>query len=110
MLAFDCPVIARSLALTFQGGFVGLRCSIYVKRRDTVKTNGSDSWMLTDSIFPEDVNGRQLFTLSNGVDSREALPYDQLKLVFEQSSDFFGRIVVYDLSIEGDMVENSEIL
>jgi hypothetical protein len=25
----------------------------------------------------------------------------QLKIVFEQSSDFFGRITVYDLSLEG---------
>jgi len=84
-----------------------------MKYKDRVGTSGSDSWVLTNSIFPEDVNGRQSFTLSNGVGTRsreESLSCNQLKLVFEQSSDFFGRIVVYDLSIDGDIAENSEAL
>jgi len=61
--------------------------------------------VLTDNIFPEDVNRRQRFTLANRAGVAEsASSYDQLKLVFEQSSDFFGRIVVYDLSLDGDIV------
>jgi hypothetical protein len=79
---------------------VGLRCSIYTKRRDTAGNSESDCWVLTDNIFPEDVNRRQTFTLPRA----ENASYDQLKLVFEQSSDFFGRIVMYDLSLDGDIV------
>jgi len=82
---------------------VGLRCSIYTKRRDAA--GNSDAWALTENIFPEDVNRRQTFILSNRAGLAEsASSYDQLKLVFEQSSDFFGRIVVYDLSLDGDIV------
>jgi len=82
---------------------VGLRCSIYTKRRDTAGNSESDSWVLTDNIFPEDVNRRQTFALPRA-GAAESASYDQLKLVFEQSSDFFGRIVVYDLSLDGDIV------
>ena len=84
---------------------MGLRCSIYTKRGDTAGNSESDCWVLTDNIFPEDVNRRQTFTLSNRAGAAESTSsYSQLKLVFEQSSDFFGRIVVYDLSLDGDIV------
>ena len=55
-------------------------------------------------IFPEDVNRRQTFDISSnpGIpnEARTAV-IDQIKLVFEESSDFFGRITVYDLGLEG---------
>jgi hypothetical protein len=33
-------------------------------------------------------------------------PVQGIKLVFEESSDFFGRITVYDLMIEGQIWGN----
>ncbi|KAF8301444.1 galactose-binding like protein [Clavulina sp. PMI_390] len=98
---FDSPVIAHSISLTFQGGFVGLRCAIFVRPSSTEEQD----WVLSDRIFPDDVNRRQSFSLANKTLDQTAIKsYAQLKLVFEQSSDFFGRIVVYDLSIDGDVV------
>jgi len=54
-------------------------------------------------VYPEDVNRRQSFDfipsedlLTSGVTS--------LKLIFEESSDFFGRITIYDLKLEGCIV------
>lgn len=47
------------------------------------------------SIYPEDVNRKQIFDLP------ETPPVQELKLVFEESSDFFGRITIYDLQIMG---------
>jgi hypothetical protein len=84
------------VSLTFQGGFVGIHCTIYVDS-DTDRKE----WRLLKSIYPDDVNRRQSFDLyplesgnvDNGVGS--------MKLVFEKSSDFFGRITVYDLKLEG---------
>lgn len=93
------------MALTFQGGFVGLQCSIYAKRVNGDEDSGSDSWILIGNIFPEDVNRPQTFTVSNTGGPKEEALYNQLRLVFEQSSDFFGRIVVYNLSIDGDVAE-----
>lgn len=78
-----------------------------MKRKDESENIGPDSWALTDNIFPEDVNRRQAFHLSNRSGGPDPRPYNQLKLVFEQSSDFFGRIVVYDLSLDGDIVDDS---
>jgi len=103
--------------LTFQGGFAGLRCALYARSRNN---NGDDSlsgkekiegdgWLLGDRFFPEDVNRKQTFSLaaatsnppSTGDPDTLQRGCDQVKIVFEESSDFFGRIVVYDLAIEG---------
>ena len=52
------------------------------------------------TVFPEDVNRVQVFDLrlSEQIISGGA---SALKLVFEESSDFFGRITIYDLKVEG---------
>ncbi|GBE77243.1 galactose-binding domain-like protein [Sparassis latifolia] len=96
-LSFPSPVIPRKIALTFQGGFVGTRCSVQVLPSQIGLEK--PKWQSYSQIFPEDVNRRQNFDLpvellQNGVES--------LKLVFEESSDFFGRITVYDLQLEGE--------
>jgi len=93
-LIFDSLVTPTSLSLTFQGGFVGIRCALY-----TLSPETSQLQLLTH-IFPEDVNRRQLFPV--------AFPtagITQLKLVFEESSDFFGRITVYDMRLETGVSE-----
>ncbi|KDQ07053.1 hypothetical protein BOTBODRAFT_39105 [Botryobasidium botryosum FD-172 SS1] len=93
-LIFDDPVAPSSLSLTFQGGFVGIRCAIY-----TLSTHASQLQLLTH-VFPEDVNRRQSFPLdvpSSGI--------TQFKVVFEESSDFFGRITVYDMRLDTSLPE-----
>ncbi|RDB19327.1 Nuclear receptor 2C2-associated protein [Hypsizygus marmoreus] len=98
-LVFAERVIPKRIALTFQGGFVGTQCSIFYES----DTTGRKEWQPLTTLYPEDVNRRQVFdipppnldSIGDGVRS--------LKLVFEQSSDFFGRITVYDLQIEGTM-------
>jgi hypothetical protein len=88
-LSFSSPVLPRRISLTFQGGFVGIRCSL------NVQSLGADGWASATRIYPEDVNRKQTFD----IDIPD--PVLGLKLVFEESSDFFGRITVYDLSIDG---------
>jgi hypothetical protein len=89
-------VIPKSVSITFQGGFVGTRCSIQIA------SPTSGEWVVVTRIFPEDNNRPQSFTMTpeslNPLDSG----VEKLKLVFEESSDFFGRITIYDLRIEGD--------
>ena len=98
-ISFPSPVTPKCLAITFQGGFVGTRCVV-----DAMALSDSEKqWHTLTRIYPEDVNRRQVFDLIP-VDPSQALAekgIDCLRLLFEESSDFFGRITVYDLEIQG---------
>lgn len=73
------------LTATFQGGFVGTECELQIPGE-----NGG--WIEVKKIYPEDVNREQRFEL-------ELQEITALKMVFLQSSDFFGRIIVYKLDL-----------
>jgi len=90
-LIFPSPVIPKRISLTFQGGFVGTTCVVTTQFQDVT------SWQELTRIYPEDANRAQMFDL----EAEE--PVKGIKLVFEESSDFFGRITVYDLMIEGQI-------
>lgn len=98
-LIFPRRVIPKHISITFQGGFVGTRCYIQIP------SPTSSEWEVVAKIFPEDNNRFQDFVLTpdppNALDGGTG----KLKLVFEESSDFFGRITIYDLRLEGDFVE-----
>ena len=100
-LVFPHPVIPKQVSITFQGGFVGTRCSIQIP------SPTSGGWDAVAKIFPEDNNRLQCFTLTP--DSPDLLEggVEKLKLVFEESSDFFGRITIYDLRLEGDVIQQT---
>lgn len=93
-------MIPKRVLLTFQGGFVGTQCSVYT----SVDATNKKTWSLLKTIYPEDVNRKQSFDLypsgSGDIDGGVT----SIKLVFETSSDFFGRITVYDLKLEGTVI------
>lgn len=95
-LGFDSHVVPKRFSITFQGGFVGTRCALYVPRRDDTK-----EWHLISTVYPEDVNRRQVFDIIPAEFEAWRDGISSLKLVFESSSDFFGRIIIYDLSLDG---------
>jgi hypothetical protein len=99
-LTFTALAIPKRISLTFQGGFVGTRCAIYFNSEAT----GKKDWQLLESIYPEDVNRKQSFNLSPSEAGNIEKGATSLKLVFDQSSDFFGRITLYDLQLEGVLV------
>ncbi|KAJ3893535.1 hypothetical protein GG344DRAFT_87126 [Lentinula edodes] len=101
-------VIPKLLAITFQGGFVGRTCAIHARTVDRTHSDlpGKANWRLLTYIYPEDVNRTQTFTLpSNPTSEMEhdvnELGITALRLTFETSSDFFGRVTVYDLDLKG---------
>lgn len=98
-LGFDGRVIPSRLSITFQGGFVGTRCVVLVPLSST--NERKSDWQNLTSIYPEDVNRRQIFDLKSADASIFEQGVSGIKLVFEESSDFFGRITVYDLQLEG---------
>ena len=81
---------------------MGIRCAVHALPHTS--SDQSSKWHLVTYIFPEDVNRRQVFDILSDPeipDKNGPEPVEQIKLVFEESSDFFGRITVYDLDIEG---------
>jgi hypothetical protein len=80
-LTFD-PTIknVRELQIQFQGGFVGKDCHVVVNDKDPVP------------FFPEDSNKLQTFKF-------EFEEVQTMKIVFKSSTDFFGRITIYQLKL-----------
>ncbi|CAE6402355.1 unnamed protein product [Rhizoctonia solani] len=100
-LIFSDAVVPKQLALTFQGGFVGTRCTVYgILPHDSEGPENGSQWQKIVQIYPEDINRRQTFGLTPSTDqidlSKGVL---RLKVVFEESSDFFGRITVYNFEL-----------
>lgn len=54
------------------------------------------------TIYAEDVNWKQSFGLP------KVGPIQQMNLEFEESSDFFGRITIYDLQVKGQLVQEDD--
>lgn len=100
-LSFQSRVIPKRIAVTFQGGFAGTRCLLEAQagQDSTAKT-----WKEFGRVYPEDVNRKQVFDLvpSDPGYFREGIW--ELKIVFEESSDFFGRLTVYDLQLYGEIL------
>ncbi|KAI0094405.1 galactose-binding domain-like protein [Irpex rosettiformis] len=99
-LSFDTAIIPKRIMLTFQGGFVGRICSIDIQRSGN-EEHSKAKWERWTQVFPEDINRKQTFELPGETVAQGVLG---LKLIFEESSDFFGRITVYDLQLLGQML------
>ncbi|KAF5352194.1 hypothetical protein D9758_009252 [Tetrapyrgos nigripes] len=108
------PITPTRISFTFQGGFVGKKCAVHYKpyrdlsqAQDNTSLNEKDKdpWTLLTYIYPEDVNRRQTFDLKPSLEASASalasVKTNQMKLTFEESTDFFGRITVYDLGVEG---------
>jgi len=81
LISFQKPHAKISqLQIQFQGGFVGTQCHVIVNNDKKV------------DFFPEDTNKLQTFPI-------ELTDINQLKITFGGSTDFFGRITVYQLNL-----------
>jgi len=78
---------------------VGKTCSI---QSLSSATSGDNDWTRLARIFPDDVNRPQTFDIVPPDKVQEGVA--KLMIVFEESSDLFGRIIVYDLRVEGDVI------
>ncbi|GAB6029775.1 Nuclear receptor 2C2-associated protein [Chamberlinius hualienensis] len=88
---FSKEVIPKELHIRFQGGFTGKDCSIQGQSENEIDV------VKLHSFYPEDNNSLQVFPLP--VESTQK----SLRIMFNNSTDFFGRIVVYDLNIYGNI-------
>ncbi|NXW85323.1 NR2CA protein, partial [Alopecoenas beccarii] len=87
-LDFPGTVRVSQLHIQFQGGFSSRLCTLEGCRA------GQEPVKISD-LYPEDTNAMQIsFAVEETV-------LDKLKITFENSTDFFGRIVVYHLGVLG---------
>lgn len=87
-MEFDQEETVCAFQIQFQGGFVGCDCHVEVGPKNT-------SLKKTEPFYPEDSNCIQWFKLKNSVKTKV------VRLVFNSSSDLFGRVIVYKLEIYG---------
>ncbi|XP_076134889.1 nuclear receptor 2C2-associated protein [Alosa pseudoharengus] len=92
LLEFPHSVRVTEVKVQFQGGFSGRTCRL----QGCLQKN--DFAQITD-FYPEDDNSLQSFPI------QEAPPVHKIKIVFENSADFFGRIIIYSLDILGERMQ-----
>ncbi|NXS76134.1 NR2CA protein, partial [Pandion haliaetus] len=91
-LDFPHTVKVSQLHIQFQGGFSSRLCTLEGCRA------GEELVKISD-LYPEDINAMQISFAAFQV---EEVVLDKLKITFENSTDFFGRIVVYHLGVLGE--------
>lgn len=82
----------NEIVLTFQGGFVGKTCVAIGSTSE--QPNEYNIPIVT--FYPQDINSLQTFKVDNN-----DTPIQRLKIIFEESTDFYGRITIYKLDILG---------
>ena len=88
-ISFDSKKCISRLQLMFQGGFAGKTCWIEVSKAD-----GCEEYEKLQDIYPEDTNKLQKFEMSTS-----SVPCKAFKIVFADSTDFFGRITIYQMKL-----------
>ncbi|XP_037028289.1 nuclear receptor 2C2-associated protein [Bradysia coprophila] len=87
LITFDEVTKIKSFNFQFQGGFAGKNCSVSLE-------DGGGKVVHEQPFYPDDINAKQTFDLSSTAESVR-----KVKFSFEGSTDFFGRIIVYNLEL-----------
>ncbi|KAI9243907.1 hypothetical protein BDA99DRAFT_529701 [Phascolomyces articulosus] len=85
----------ESIVFMFQGGFVGKKCIALGSLPES--PNSYDIEL--GAFYPQDINSTQTFPLTSTTASETKV--QRLKIIFEESTDFYGRITVYKMDILG---------
>ncbi|NWI30822.1 NR2CA protein, partial [Sula dactylatra] len=93
-LDFPRTVKVSQLHIQFQGGFSSQLCVLEGCRA------GEELVKISD-LYPEDINAMQISFAALRFQVEETV-LDKLKITFANSTDFFGRIVVYHLGVLGE--------
>ncbi|MBN3285179.1 NR2CA protein, partial [Polyodon spathula] len=97
LLEFPQAVRVSELRVQFQGGFTGSTCRIEGCQKDEAFTKLAD-------FYPEDKNSLQISYPGFVFPIHGDALVRRVKIVFENSTDFFGRVIVYTLDVLGDKV------
>lgn len=92
-VTFGRKVVPKELRIQFQAGFSAEDCHVHVRSSDEAES----TWDLLEEIEPDDTHELQKFPFSNSNDKVA----DAIKIVFDECTDFYGRIMVYQLGVYG---------
>jgi len=82
-LEFEHPVPLSALSLQFQGGFCGKDCEVEIEGNQKIL-----------DFYPEDANKLQTFHLQEKLEAVR-----KIRIIFNSSSDFYGRVTLYLLEL-----------
>ncbi|KAI9136247.1 galactose-binding domain-containing protein [Paraphysoderma sedebokerense] len=99
-ILLDYPSLVQidSFKVMFQGGFVGKSMEIHYLKPE----EGSKEYELVQTFYPRDDNTEQIFEMEEASRTRRT---KRVKVVFTDSTDFYGRITVYKFDIIGKIAE-----
>ena len=86
---FPTPTKINSMSIEFQGGFVGKNCEL-------LEFYEESEWKSIMSFYPLDVNSIQRFQIPDS----KVKEFQKLKILFHESTDFYGRITIYRLEFQ----------
>jgi len=104
ILAFHRLVIVKEIRAQFQGGFAAEECTLHVAKMSVSNPGEKVEWNELSGIFmePEDSNEMQRFDLTEESDDNRIC--ELLKISFQSSTDFYGRVTLYKLELWGDEI------
>lgn len=92
LVDFGRPVKPDELKIQFQAGFCAETCSIYCKH-----TNNDEWILIDDTVEFDDVHELQTLPLN----STDSTTTRAIKLQFDDTTDFYGRVTIYRLEVWG---------
>ena len=108
------------MRIQFQGGFVGMDCTVYKKTQQSIERKGSarvqdrqnndddeEEWEELEELFVDPIDTTDIQTFPADIELNDAKnQHDKysctaLRIEFGRSTDFYGRIVIYSLEVWG---------
>ncbi|XP_065367733.1 nuclear receptor 2C2-associated protein [Calliphora vicina] len=89
-IEFEESQTLKSFSFQFQGGFAAKEAKIQIHKCEPVE----NSSIYEEPFYAEDINAVQNFKLKT-----EQTNVKRIKFLIQNSTDFFGRIIVYNLMI-----------
>eukprot|EP01129_Flabellula_baltica_P016697 TRINITY_DN9032_c0_g1_i1.p1 TRINITY_DN9032_c0_g1~~TRINITY_DN9032_c0_g1_i1.p1 ORF type:complete len:140 (+),score=33.57 TRINITY_DN9032_c0_g1_i1:3-422(+) len=93
IIDFQGKVIIKELRLMFQGGFAANVCTIHYLQGKKFEE--------VCSFYPEENNEEQSFQL----EPEHQVEVTRVKLLLNELTDFYGRVIIYKCDILGERIE-----
>ena len=109
IVRFHRRVYIRELRIQFQGGFAGEKCIVSTATTTSLGGLSPSCWTELGhlELEPEDTNEVQSFDLTDGKgDDDNRLCCTDVKIGFDDFTDFYERIIVYTLEVLGNEDSN----
>ena len=90
-LVFPQEITPTAILLRFQGGFVGQSCELHGALKSGA--GGDLEWRLLHAFEPDDISAEQRIPIPG------ASAVHGLRIVFNKSSDLYGRVTIYRLDV-----------